>query len=494
MKRQLLFGLALIVSAILSGDIFGQAAVGVDPATYTRRGTNGEMSLTSKWLYSNKLNNYNVAADFIAPANMARGMAVKDGKMLFINRNDKRIEVVNGATGARETPINLASNLFTYLGRNKANTADSIWSGVGTLQYNDIKVDNAGNVLISNLYEASLTSHLQRFQVWKINLTDGTGTVIVDDYLNRILPNATASTLRFDAFGVYGDVNTSAIIMAANAKGVSVFKWQVTNGVVVGDPQIIDLDTQKSTGKDLAELGSLGSAPQVFPLDETYFYVDGNATHPVLCDSEGNVVDGFKANFSALKDSVTAPFAEPKTIWTMGKGPNGIAEFQVGNKYYVVMASSNTDGTPASTFRLFQFADASKAFTGLTTLWTFPQAGMGNASNSYRTAMPAVEVVGDIAKIYVYYGENGYGMYEFNTAAPTSVNKFEESNITIKVFAKNVRFSEEIAKVEVINTAGQRVMSAVNVSELDLKMGNGVYIVNITDKTGARKMQKVVIQ
>ena len=157
------------------------------------------------------------------------------------------------------------------------------------------------------------------------------------------------------------------------------------------------------------------------------------------------------------------------------------------------MASSNTDGTPASTFRLFQFADASKAFTGLTTLWTFPQAGMGNASNSYRTAMPAVEVVGDIAKIYVYYGENGYGMYEFNTATPTSTAKFEESNISLNVFGKTIRFSQEIAQVEILNTAGQRMLSAINVSELELNQG-GVYIVNITDKTGARKMQKVVIQ
>lgn len=489
MKRQLLFGLALIVSAILSGDIFGQAAVGVDPATYTRRGTNGEMSLTNKWLYSANLNNYNAAADFVAPANTARGMAAKDGKMLFIDRSNKRIVVVNGATGARETPVNLASNLFTYVGRNKANTADSTWTA-GLWGFQDIKVDNAGNVLLGNI----ITSNTGRFQIWKVNMTDGTGTIVIDQAdLATLFP--LASTMRFDAFGVWGNVNTNAIIMAANASttAVEVYKWVITNGVAAA-PTVIELDNSQATGKDLAGLANLGSAPQVFPLDETYFYVDGNATHPILCDDEGNVIDGFKANFSALKDSVTAPFANPKTIWTMNQGHNGVVEFEVNGKYFIVMAATNTAGVPPSTFRLFQFADASKAFTGLKTLWTFPQAGMGATSNAYRTAMPAVEVVGDIAKIYVYTGENGYGMYEFNTAAPTSVNKFEESNITIKVFAKNVRFSEEIAKVEVINTAGQRVMGAVNVSELDLKMGNGVYIVNITDKTGARKMQKVVIQ
>ena len=57
MKKQVLFGLALICSAFMT-DLMA-ADPSVDPAVYTPRGTNGEMTLKSKWLYSNKLNNYN---------------------------------------------------------------------------------------------------------------------------------------------------------------------------------------------------------------------------------------------------------------------------------------------------------------------------------------------------------------------------------------------------------------------------------------------------
>jgi len=490
MKRNVLFAMALMLSAVFSVELLAQAAVSVDPAVYTRRGANNEMSLTNKWLYSNRLNNYNVAADLVAPAATARGMAVKDGKMLFSVRRsatESQIVVVNGETGARETTIALASNVFSFMGRNRANTADSVY--YAPLPCNDIKVDNAGNVLVGNL----ITSNAGRYQIWKINLSNGTGTLVIDQAnLATLFP--AALSMRFDAFGVYGNVNTNAIIMAANASttAMEVYKWTITNGVA-GVPTLIELDNTTATGKDLAGLANLGSAPQVFPLDENYFYVDGNATHPVLCDMDGNVVDGFRSNFSALRDSVTAPLTEPKTIWTMNQGHNGLAEFEVDGKYFIVMAATNTAGVPASTFRLFQFANAAKEFTGLKCLWTFPQAGMGAASNSYRTAMPRVEVSGKIAKIYVYTGENGYGMYEFNTDAPSSVNNQKESNITLSVFDRMIVLSETAARVEVFNTAGQRVGFATHVAEIAVPESRGVYLVNLTDKHGARKVQKVVI-
>jgi len=490
MKKNLLFGMVLLVSTLFAGELLAQAPVSVDPAVYTRRGVNNEMALTNKWLYSNKLNNYNVAADFIAPSGTVRGMAVKGGKMLFINRNNKRIEVVNGLTGARETPITLASNIFTYMGRNKANTADSLWSA-GTLTHNDIKIDNAGNVLLGNL----ITSNAGRFQIWKVNMTDGTGTIVIDQAdLATLYP--TATTMRFDAFGVWGDVTKNAVILAANASltAMEVYKWVITNGVAA-PPALIELDNSAATGADLAGLANLGSAPQVFPLDDNYFYIDGNATFPVLCDKDGNVVDGFKATLpNSIKDSVTAPLTDPKTIWTMNQGHNGLCEFEVNGKYFIVMAASNTAATPPSTFRLFQFKDANKAFSGLTCLWTFPQAGMGAASNGYRTAMPCVEVSGTKANIYVYTGENGYGMYEFDTAAPAlGVLPLNESNVIITVENNKIQLSEEVSSLELFNVSGQKITSAKNISFVAAPSTKGIYIVNITDQEGNRKIQKVAV-
>lgn len=490
MKKQLLFGMALVLGAVFSGEIFAQAAVSKDPAVYTRRGVSNEMSLTSKWLYSNKLNNYNAAADFIAPSGMTRGMAAKAGKMMFIDRDKKQIVVVNGTTGARETPIKLASNLFTYMGRNKANTADSAYVA-GLWGFQDIKIDNAGNVLLGNI----ITSNSGRFQIWKVNTTDGSGTLVIDQPdLATLFPAAT--TMRFDAFGVWGDVTKKAIVMAANASttAMEVYKWVITNGVAAA-PTLIELDNSTATGKDLAGLANLGSAPQVFPLDENYFYIDGNATFPVLCDKDGNVVDGFKANLRHLKDSVTAPAATPKTIWTMNQGHNGIVEFQIGSKYFLLMAATNTAAAPFSSFRLFQFANASKEYSGLSCLWTFPQDGMGGASNAYRTAIPTVEVSGTIAKLYLYTGENGYGMYEFNTAAapPAGVINVNASKVNISLVGQSIVTSEEVATMEIFNTTGQRFASVNNVSTLSAPTSKGIYVISIIDFNGERKVQKITI-
>ncbi len=486
MKKNVLFGLALVCSAFLSNVM--AATPLVDPAVYTPRGVNGELTLTSKWLYSNKLNNYNVAADFVAPSGTARGMAVKDGKMLFIDRTNKQIVVVNGTTGVKESSVVLASNLFTYQGRNKANTADSTWTA-GTLTHNDIKVDNAGNVLVGNL----ITSNAGRFQIWKVDMATGNGTIVIDQADLATLYQA-ATTMRFDAFGVWGNVNTSAVILAANASATAmeVYKWTITNGVASA-PSLIELDNTLTSGADLAGLANLGSAPQVFPLDDNYFYVDGNATFPVLCDKEGNVIDGFKSKLANLKDSVTAPATDPKTIWTMNQGHNGVVEFQVGDSYFLLMAASNTAGTPASTFRLFKFADAGKAFSGLTCLWTFPQAGMGAASNAYRTAMPCVEVSGNTAKMYVYTGENGYGMYELKISQ-TGIDELVNNNaVQVTIDGRTMNLSETVASVKVYSLAGQLISRNANVSTVSVE-NSGIYIVKALTVNGETAIHKVVVK
>lgn len=478
MKKQVLIGIALLCSVFMSNVMASSPSV--DPATYSRM---KGYTLSSQWLYSNVLNNYNLAADLLGASGTVRGMAAKGGKMYFASRNSgNQILVVNGATGAKETAINLASNVFTYPGRNKANTQDSTY--LASLPCNDIKIDNAGNVLLGNL----ITSNAGRFQIWKIDLATGNGTAIIDQAnLATLFPLATS--MRFDAFGVWGDVTKNAVILAANASATAmeVYKWVITNGVAA-NPVLIELDNS-ATGGDLKGLANLGSAPQVFPLDENLFYVDGNATFPTLVDNSGNVIDGFSNNLSALKDSVTVP----GTKWTMNQGHNGVTEFQIGNDYFLLMAASNTAGVPASTFRLFKFADSSKAFSGLTCMWTFPQAGMGAASNAYRTAMPCVEVNGNSANIYVYTGENGYGMYKIDPAPSAVSNIYENNAVKVSVTGKTLILSELVATVNVFSVTGQLIEKANNVNSVDVS-GAGVYVVKATTLTGETAVQKIIVR
>lgn len=448
-----------------------------DPSVYAPI-EDGKYTLTSRWLVANSLDN--LSANPIGTAQMVRGMTAKDGKMYFIDREHKRITVVDGATGKKLTPITLASNLFLHTTRNAANTADSTYLA-GLWGYNDIKQDAAGNILISNL----ITSTAQPFQVWKIDLSTGNGTLIIDEIL-KDNPDFAAATVRFDAFGVYGDVNTNAIIMAANASAMEAYKWTITNGVA-GKAEVIIIDTD-TEGTFLTKLTNPGTAPQIFPVDENFFYLDGWDTLPTLIDMDGNVVDGF--------------YNIPKEVedWSVGiankKGHNGLIEFEMGGEYFFLMASMNTAGTPPSSFRLFKWANAGKEFSGIKSLWTLPAAGMGALSNPYRTAVPSVEVdeVNKVASLYLYTGENGYGVYEFKINSGSGVDKLDESSVIVSINGRNIQLSETVARIELYNTLGQRVSTAVNAAVITAPNASGVYLVNFIDNNGSRKVQKVIIQ
>lgn len=449
-----------------------------DGATYTALHEN-KYTLASRWLVSNSMDN--LSANQIGTAQMVRGMTAKNGKMYFIDREHKQITVVDGTTGARLAPIKLASNIFMHNFKD-INGNDSVTAVAGTLPFNDIKIDNAGNILVGN----GITSNAQPFQVWKIDMATGNGTLIIDEVLKKNPDFAAATTLRFDAFGVYGDVNGNAIIMAMNASAMQAYKWIITNGVA-GPAEVILIDTELE-GTFMTNLENPGTAPQIFPLDENFFYIDGWDTLPTLIDMTGNILDGFYNVPTAVED------------WSVGisnrKGHNGLIEFDLAGEHFFLIASMNTAGTPPSSFRLFKWANASKEFKDLESLWTLPAAGMGAASNPYRTAVPSVEVdeVNKLATIYLYTGENGYGVYEFKVNDVNSVRNVTESSVTIKQNKNNILVSETVTRIELFNTAGQRVSDVSNTNMIVTPSTNGVYLLNITDKTGARKMQKIVIQ
>ncbi|MDR3219393.1 MAG: InlB B-repeat-containing protein [Dysgonamonadaceae bacterium] len=441
-----------------------------DPATYPAQG-NGKYTLTNKWLIANTLDNF--TANRLGIADHVRGMAAKDGKMYFPDRNLKQLVVVDGATGARLAPIPLASNIFRFI------NASGAEQDAGTLPFNDIKVDAAGHILLGNC----ITSNAQPFQVWKINLADGTGTLIVSEILLDN-PDFAQSTIRFDAFGVYGDVDNDAIIMAANASAMEAYKFTIRGGVLES-VEVVIIDVSEA-GTFLTGLANPGTAPQIFPMDENYFYLDGFSTLPTLIDMEGNVVDGFYNVPVEVED------------WETGngnkKGHNGLAEFELGGEYFFIMASMNTAGTPPSAFRLFKWKDANKEFKDIESLWTLPAAGMGSATNGYRTAVPSVEVneATKTATIYLYTGENGYGVYEFKIGA-SAINPVNKDAVSVIASGNQVRLSEKAAGIKVFNLVGQLVQKAQGVSSITIP-NRGMYIVSVQTLKGEIITKKVIIK
>jgi len=125
-------------------------------------------------------------------------------------------------------------------------------------------------------------------------------------------------------------------------------------------------------------------------------------------------------------------------------------------------------------------------------LWTFPKAGMGAASNTYRTGMPCVEVINNVANIYVYTGDNGYGMYKLS-ASTTGVKDVLNNAVKVSVSGKTLILSELVASVEVYSVTGQLIVKAKNVSSIDVT-GTGVYLVKAATLAGETAIQKVIVR
>jgi hypothetical protein len=439
-----------------------------DPATYEPI-ENGKYTLTSKWLVSNTLDNFS-ANPIASAAQMVRGMTAKDGKMYFIDRGLHQITVVDGATGIKLAPIVLDDNVYF-----KYTNSDNVLADAGTLRYNDIKQDAAGHILLGNC----ITSNAQPFQVWKVDLATGNGTLIVNEILKNNPDFAERGGLRFDAFGVYGNVDGNAIIMAAAADALEAYKWTITNGVA-GPAEVIIIDNSEE-GTFLTGLTSPGTAPQIFPMDENYFYLDGNATLPTLIDMEGNVVDGFYNTEG----------------WTTNNnvGHNGLIEFEVGGEYFFLIASMNTAGTPPSTFTLFKWKNANKEFRDIQSLWTLPAAGMGAASNPYRTAVPSVIVneTTKTASLYLYTGENGYGVYDFKINGGNAINLVNKDATNLIVSGNQVQLNETAANIRVFNLVGQLIQKAQGVSSVTIS-DSGVYIVSVQTLNGETITKKVIVK
>ena len=383
--------------------------------------SDGRYTLTNNWVISNNMDNY--AANKPGSNDFVRGMAAKDGKMYFINRETASIVVVDGKTGDMLDPIVLkGDHLFQKV--SKVDTIDGVatpvYAGATTLPYNDIKFDQAGNCLIGCCISAATAC--QPFMIYTVDLTTGECTELINDNLWDN-PGLDSIKFRFDAFGVAGDVTKDGVVMAADANGSwDVFRWIIKDGKAA-EGEKVSVTIDPAVDKSLyVKAAGYGTAPQIFPQNAkgNLFYVDGFNTLPMLFYSSGN-----EANL--IDDFINVPTGVSAgrngEVITMNANFNGLIEFQVGEEYFLLMVAANNTHNVPTTYALFKFADADRAFEGLTPLWYFPHAGLGTTTIGCRTAVPSVDVVSDTeATLYLYATNNGYASYTFKLD-PTKEDK-----------------------------------------------------------------------
>ena len=379
--------------------------------TYPER-ANGRYKLENNWVISNIEDNF--AANKPGSNDFVRGMAVKDGIMYFIDRELKQIKRVDGKTGDMLDPIVLQGTDTLF----KAQTTDTetgevTWADKTTLPYNDLKFDQAGNCLIGACLTAA--TKCQTFFIYVVDLETGKCTKLIEDYLWDN-PGLNEVKFRFDAFGVAGDVTKNGVIMAADANGSwNVYRWLITDGVA-GEGMQVACKLDPAIDQSLfVNANGYGTVPQIFPQDEMgeHFYVDGFNTLPMLF--YGNPEEGAVL----IDDFINVPSGVK--VWNnagdtiaMNANFNGLIEFQVGEEYFLLMVATNNTHSVPTTYALYKFADADRAFSDMEPLWYFPHNGLGTNTIGCRTAPVSVEVVDDhTAKLYLYAVNNGYASYTF---------------------------------------------------------------------------------
>ena len=426
-----------------AADIVRPVVGKVEDYTYPVRHS-GRYALKNNWVISNIEDNF--AANKPGGTDRVRGMAAKDGIMYFINSiNDAasnsetpllgEIVRVDGKTGDMLTPIKLIGEHLFEVQVTDTTTGETTWKKGVTLAHNDLKFDQAGNCLIGACVSAA--NSCQAFIIYKVNLETGECEELINDVLWEN-PGLNGVKFRFDAFGVAGDVTKNGVIMAADANGSwNVYRWLIEDGVAGEGEQVAALLDPAVDQSLFINAAGYGTAPQIFPQDEegSLFYVDGFNTLPMLFYASSP-----EAGATLVDDFINVPTGVK--VWntdtiSMNQGHNGLVEFQVGEEYFLLMAATNTAGTPASAFALYKFADEYRSFSEMEPLWYFPKNGLGSTTNGCRTAVPSVDVVSDTeATLYIYANNNGYAAYTL-TIDPTIISAVEDIE-AVKVGAEKV--------------------------------------------------------
>ena len=398
---------------------------------YTYPVRDEKYTLENNWVISNMEDNY--AANKPGSNDYVRGMAAKDGIMYFINRETMSIVRVDGNTGDMLDPIVLQGTDTLFKSKTVNAEGETVWADGTTLPYNDIKFDQAGNCLIGACMTGA--TKCQTFYIYIVDLETGVCTKLIEDVLWEN-PGLDQVQFRFDAFGAAGDVTKNGVVMAADANGSwNVYRWLITDGVAGEGEQVAVLLDPAVDQSLYVNAAGYGTAPQIFPQDEAgeLFYVDGFNTLPMLFygnpEEGANLIDDFINVPSGVKVWNNAG----DTI-SMNANFNGLVEFQVGEEYFLLMVAANNTHNVPTTYALYKFADADRAFSAMEPLWYFPKKGLGTTTIGCRTATPSVDVVSDTeATLYLYATNNGYASYTLKLDGTLSaVNNVNVEKVEVK--------------------------------------------------------------
>lgn len=361
---------------------------------------------------------------------------------------------------------------------------------------NQIGIDSFGHLWVAPYR----SSNANGYQVYQVDMTTGEA---------KLAANLTMTfDARIDYCDVIGDISgekaNCTIMAAAASKGLEVFYWiryatdesgkplapadQVWDGGWAGGADYKQVDGTYPVGTTwgLAPVAKIvkGSDEET-AYDGGLFYIDGFGSTPVLYSSDGTIVDSFE----------NAPTCTPAE-----NGTNGVAEFSLKGKDFLVYSNHQYTGDNGGCEAWVAELGDGQAFTGMQQVWMIPANGMGKTSDGgLRVHCLDKEYITDAngkegLLLLTYKANNGFGVYRIAekgfSAGVGTTTVADAANIVVANGVISV--SEEASEIAVYTVAGQLVSKVNNVKEIAAPENAGAYVVKAV-VNGAPVVKKVIL-
>jgi len=345
----------------------------------------GSLRLTNNWVRSVKQDYGNITFD--SDGLMNRGFTVWKDRVLVIGRS----------AGASDADV----YILHYDARTGELLKKVMVDPVVQCSYypgNDIFLDNAGHVLVSNLVLNISTSPIKIFHV---DPDTGGATLVATLTCSETVGK------RVDHCNVSGDITARSYhAYAALSNGTEVIKWQVAGN---GSAYALNTTVMKAQSFSPSSAEYFGLAPRVYPDIDESVWVTGGSTHLTRYSMvTGKIVDTFVGNAQLCPEGTEA---------------NGAAFFKLRGKQYVLYPYSDYRSPTGFRFMLAEGAPEQSVLQYRAT-WVFPAQGLGSV---YSATWDAPCCVTDGAHIneknlYVYVPGNGLAAYTLTSGIAGDVN------------------------------------------------------------------------
>ncbi len=248
---------------------------------------------------------------------------------------------------------------------------------------NNVLVDDAGNLLISNML---LKINNTPLVIYSIDPSTGDATW-------RASLSTSESSGRIDHIDVLGDLASGNFqVFAAVSRGTEIIRWTIQNGNVT--------QTKVTTVVGLypSSASNFGTSPRIKALSANEVLVHGAAIQPTKYNVEtGAIIDSFEGNSALMKQ---------------GGASDGSDVFELCGKHFLFYSSGDYATSEGHNYRLAMNATGDD-FAGMNILWTLPKNGMG-VVNSTTMSTPCLAVPtsrGNVMELYMYVPGNGIAKY-----------------------------------------------------------------------------------